>query len=172
MALITEDGSGKADAESYASVAAADAYVAARGLSGWDGLAQQQKESALILGCDYLEVTYGQSWQGCRTSPEQTLSWPRAGVVVDGRTVPSDSIPVAVIKANIEMALRAGAGEPLIADQGRQVVKEKVDVLEVTYREYSDPATRYPYVNRLLMAYLKSGTSDGASFQQVRLVRA
>lgn len=157
---------------SYVTVAEADAYVVARGLTGWDDLNNAQKESALILGCDYLEVTYGQSWQGYRTNPEQTLSWPRTDVVVEGRAVPSNTVPMAVLKANIEMALRAGAGEPLIADQGQQVVKEKVDVLEVTYQSYSDPATRYPYVNRLLMGYLKSGTSDGASFQQVRLVRA
>lgn len=156
---------------SYVTVAEADAYVAARGLDGWGDLSNAQKESALILGTDYLEATYGQSWQGRKTDPAQTLSWPRADVFVEYYPVPSNTVPMAILKANIEMALRAGAGEPLIADQGQQVVKEKVDVLEVHYREYSDPATRYPYVNRLVLAYLRSGGSDNASFQQVGLVR-
>lgn len=156
---------------SYATIVEADAYALDRGLADWASLTTDQKSSALILGCDYLEATYGHAWQGYRTNPEQTLSWPRTDVVVEGRAVPSNSVPMAILKANIEMALRAGAGEPLIADQGQQVVKEKVDVLEVHYQPYSDPATRYPYVNRLVLAYLRSGGSDNASFQQVGLVR-
>lgn len=156
---------------SYATIAEADAYAFDRGLTDWASLTTDQKSSALILGCDYLEATYGQAWQGRKTDPEQTLSWPRIDVFVDYYPIPSVTVPSAIIKANIEMALRAGAGEPLIADQGQQVVKEKVDVLEVTYQSYSDPATRYPYVNRLVMPYLRSASGD-SGFQQVRLVRA
>ena len=37
MALITEDGTGRDDAESYVTVAYADNYATAHGLSAWTG---------------------------------------------------------------------------------------------------------------------------------------
>ena len=67
------------------------------------------------------------------------------------------------------MALRAAGGETLIADQGQRVKREKIDVIEVEYQDYSDPTQRYPFVNRLLSAYLLS-SSDGG-FAQVRINR-
>jgi hypothetical protein len=167
--MIVETGAGLPDADSYASVAESDAYFATRGNTDWAALDTAAKESALILATDYLEATYSQAWLGERTSGTQALSWPRRGVMVDGFAVPANTVPVAVKKATFEMAFRASAGEPLIIDQAQRVTKEKVDVLEITYAEFSDPALRYPYVNRLLLAYIR-GSGDG-SFQQARLNR-
>jgi len=163
MALVIGDNS-------YATVAEADAYYLARGVTDWATLTTPQKESSLILGTDYLEATYSTAWQGRRTDPEQSLSWPRSDVFVEYYPIPSNTVPAAIIKAQIEMALRASAGEPLIQDQGQRVTEEKVDVLTVKYADFSDPALRYPYVNRLVMPYLASAVSDG-SMQVARLVR-
>ena len=45
--LIIETGTGAPDAESYASIAAADARCASLGLTAWAALAEADKEIAL-----------------------------------------------------------------------------------------------------------------------------
>jgi hypothetical protein len=49
------------------------------------------------------------------------------------------------------------------------VKREKIDVIEIEYQDYSDPTLRYPFVNRMLSPYLLS-SSDGG-FAQVRINR-
>lgn len=155
---------------SYVTVAEADAYFSDRANADWAALTTSQKESALILGCDYLEATYGNAWQGYRVNADQHLSWPRAEVYVEGVLISSASVPSAIKRAQFEMALRASAGEPLIADQGQRVTEERVDVLTVKYAEFSDPSQRYPYANRLVLPYLRSAVTEGG-IQTPRLVR-
>jgi hypothetical protein len=170
MAFVVETGAGLADANSYASVADADAYVADRGIAGWAALSSTVKQQSLIRGTDYLEQTYREAWRGFRVTSTQSLSWPRSDVVVDTFLVAANVVPKAVVRACIEMALRASDGEELISDLGQQIVREKVDVIETQYAEYSSPATRYPAVNRLLIPYVLSSISDGG-FAQARVVR-
>lgn len=167
--MIVEDGTGKPDANSYASVAFADAYFAARGNTDWAALATGAKESALILGTDYIEATYSQAWKGQKATAEQALSWPRAYVVIDGFDVAKNHIPPVLMNAVCELAMRASAG-PLIEDQTQRVVREKVDVIETQYADASDPQKRYPLVARML-APLTQTASDSGGFQTVRVVR-
>ena len=47
MSIVIENGAGLADAESYASVAAADARCASLGLTAWAALVEAGKEIAL-----------------------------------------------------------------------------------------------------------------------------
>lgn len=169
MAFVVETGAGVPNANSYASVSAADGYVADRGIAGWTPLTNSVKEQALIKATDYLEATYRDAWKGNRITATQSLSWPRSNVIVDGFLLPADTVPFAVEYACIEMALRAASGETLIADQGQRVKREKIDVIEIEYQDYSDPTLRYPFVNRMLSPYLLS-SSDGG-FAQVRINR-
>lgn len=165
MAIVIEDGTGLADAEAYISVADADTYFAARANSAWALLNTAAKEAALRLGADYMEAVYGERWKGARVSMTQALSWPRDGVCVNGFEVPDDVVPVAVARANAELAVRASAGT-LLADQGAQVVSETVGPISVTYAEGARQYTRYAYVDGLLAAYF-----DGSA-GQIRVVRA
>ena len=167
--MIVEDGTGKPDANSYASVAFADAYFAARNGAAWALLGTPEKEANLIQATDYIEATYGQSWKGNKATAEQSLTWPRKYVVIDGFDVASNHIPPVLMNAVCELALKAQSG-PLIEDQAQKVVKKKVDVLETTYADNSDPAKRYPMVSRMLSSLTTSAT-DGGGFQSVRLVR-
>jgi hypothetical protein len=169
MAFVVETGAGLQNSNSYASVAAADDYVAERGIAGWSGLDTSAKQQALIKATDYLEATYRDAWKGDRVTQTQALSWPRISAYVDRFLLDSNIVPQPVIKACIEMALRAAAGETLIADQGQRVKREKVDVIEIEYQDYSDPAQRYPFVNKMLAAYLKSSGDSG--FSQVSVTR-
>lgn len=169
MAFVVETGAGLSNANSYASVAAANAYYTERGNTSWGPLTTTAKEAALIKATDYLEAVYRSAWKGYRVGAAQALSWPRTGVIVDGFPVADNVVPNVVVNACIEMALRANDGE-LLADQGQRIVREKVDVIETEYAEYSDPTERYPSVSRALAPYLYSPTSD-AGFSQVRIIR-
>lgn len=169
MAFVVETGAGVPNANSYASVASADSYVADRGITGWSTLTTPDKQQALIKATDYLEATYRDAWKGNRITATQSLSWPRANVIIDGFLMDANIVPLNVINSCVEMALRASSGEALIADQGQVVKSEKIDVIEIQYQDYSDPTLRYPFVNRMLSPYLLS-SSDG-SFAQLRTIR-
>jgi hypothetical protein len=169
MAFVVETGAGLSNANSYASVSAADSYVADRGITGWASLSQTIKEQSLVKATDYLEATYRAAWKGNRVSETQALSWPRYNVVVDGFNFASNVVPLQVVNACIEMAIRASAGETLLADQGQRVRREKIDVIEVEYQDYSDPTQRYPLVNRMVMPYLISASESG--FGVTRVIR-
>lgn len=169
MAFVVETGAGLADSNSFASVAEADAYFSDRGVTAWGSLTTAVKQTSLIKATDYLEATYSQAWIGDKVSLAQALSFPRTNMVSEGFYLPSDEVPNRVVYATIEMALRASTGEVLISDQSQQIVKEKVDVIETTYSEFSDPAQRYPYVNKLLSALLNTFT--GGNFASAQTVR-
>ena len=169
MAFVVETGAGLSNANSYASVSAADSYVADRGIAGWTALSSTIKQQSLVNATDYLEATYRGAWKGNRVSETQSLSWPRYNVIVDGFNFPANVVPTQVINACIEMAIRASLGETLLADQGQRVRREKIDVIEVEYHDYSDPTQRYPLVNRMVMPYLISASESG--FAVVRPLR-
>jgi hypothetical protein len=135
MAFVVETGAGLSNANSSASVSAADSYVADRGITGWAALTETVKQQSLVKATDYLEATYRASWKGNRVSETQALSWPRYNVVVDGFNYPSNVVPPQVVNACIEMALRAAAGDTLLADQGQKVKREKIDVIEIEYQD-------------------------------------
>lgn len=169
MAFVVETGAGLSNSNSYASVAAADDYVADRGLTGWSTLTTTLKQQALIKATDYLEATYREAWKGDRVTETQSLSWPRMNVYVDQFLLDSNIVPKPVINACVEMAIKSASGATLIADQGQRVKREKVDVIEVEYQDYSDPTQRYPFVDRMLTAYLLS--SANGSFATVTVNR-
>lgn len=168
MAFVPETGAGLSNSNSYASVAQADGYFADRGNTEWAALTTTEKEQALIKATDFLEATYRSAWKGYRVTATQALSWPRVDVTADSFPIPANIVPLAVTYACAELAIRATT-TTLLADQGQQVKREKVDVLEIEYQDYSDPTERYPSVNRLLVPYLLS--SSGSGFASVRVTR-
>lgn len=155
MALITEDGTGKADAEALCTVAYADTYLSARGMTAWDALSTTEKEQALRRATDYLGQTYRARWAGYRVSSTQALDWPRNEVsrMDYPGCIDADSVPKEVRQACSEMALRAAAGE-LLADTETQVLSESVGPISVTYRAGDSKHKGYPAVERLLAPLL------------------
>lgn len=166
--LIVEDGTGKADANSYTSVSYADGFFLARANAAWAALTTEQKEAALIQATDYLDSTYIGSWLGNRSTSDQALAWPRDGVVVDGVLLASNSIPARLQAACCELANRAAVA-PLLTDESRTVVRKKVDVLETEYSPHASQQTQYPAVTNWLKPLVLG--SVGGGVQSVRLVR-
>lgn len=98
--MIVENGTGIADANSYASTSYADTYFQDRGVTGWSGTTLA-KEQWLIQATDYLET---KMYNGKRIFPEtQALSFPRDCFWVDGMTI--SGLPDAIQRATCEVAL-------------------------------------------------------------------
>ncbi|MFZ5669123.1 MAG: DnaT-like ssDNA-binding protein [Pseudomonadota bacterium] len=156
MALVVEDGTGKADAESLASVAAFKAHCDGRGLTYG---ADSAVEILLRKGTDYLGQAYHSQLAGRRVSSTQALDWPRYEVprrdVAFVDYYPSDAIPPEVVKACIEAALRADAGE-LSPDLSQAVKREKVGQIETEYQDFSTGRTTYPVIDSLMAPFLRA----------------
>lgn len=159
--IVVEDGTGLANANSYASYAGYVGYWADRGLVVAE--AQAVIEAALIKATDYLGIRY--SWRGVKLTDAQALDWPRACAY--GRPtadypcgVPLEGVPLAVVNATYELGKRALAGElapdPTVDESGQTVVssRDKVGPLE-TERTFTGGGSstfvkRFPAVDRLL----------------------
>lgn len=173
MALTVEDGTIVSGADSYITLADADAYHAARGITLWATMSEAEREQAIRRATDYMVQAYRLRWSGTRVSSEQSLDWPRnwvertdyAYLTANGSQViggafyyPSDEVPSEVQNACAELAYRGAAG-PLMADQTRQTLREKVDVIEVEYAPWAPTRTAYEAVEAMLRPFIKAGTS-------------
>ena len=171
MTIIIETGAGLPDAESYASIAAADARCASLGLTAWAALAEADKEIALRKAMIFM-ATYRTRWAGCRVFQKQALDWPRYNVVVDGFNVPSNIVPADVINACIDLAVRAGRGEDLLPDLdtgSNAIKKDKTGPLETEYfQNTTDARERFVAVDALLAPYF--GSAGGGN--SIKVTRA
>lgn len=170
MALIVEDGTGLAGAESFISVAGADAYLTSRG-SDWSSMSTTEKEQALRRATDYMEQMYRERWAGQRVTTTQALSWPRYFVPIkdasDGYSYwPSDAVPTLVANACAALALKAAAGD-LAPDVGRLKRRTKVGPLEVEYEPNTRPYTVYRSIDNMLLPFF--GGLGGLSIPVVRV---
>jgi len=159
VTLIVEDGAGLETAESYASVAQADARLASLGMTNWATLTPTEKEQALRRATVAMVQFCGGRWKGTRLYRAQALDWPRYGAEVDGHAIPSTEVPVDVRNACIDLAIKAAAGD-LNPDIERAVKREKIGPLETEYSDYSPQSTRYRALEQALSGYLRgSGAS-------------
>lgn len=159
MAIVVEDGTGLEDANSYASYADWTAYWADRG--GAPAGVQADVEAALVKGADYLGLKY--RWRGYRLTSAQALDWPRMYVYREtyaGGCELIEGVPVEVVRANIELAKRALAGEltpdPTVDATGQVVTskRDKVGPIE-TERTFSGASSAtfvkpFPQVDRMV----------------------
>lgn len=150
MALTVETGSGSSTADALVSLAGCNTYHAALGNSDWTGT-DADKEAAIRRATAVL--SHGFSWAGLRShGRSQALAWPRSGCVdAEGYGIASDTIPVEIIDACCEIALREivspGSVVPDVTPS-EAVKREKVGSLEV---EYVGAATS-PAAHRPVMA--------------------
>lgn len=158
MALVVEDGTGLSTAESFISVADAEARLDSLGDTTFAAKTTAEKEAALRIATEYMEQLYRLNWKGTRKERLQALSWPRYDAVVDGFTIDSDIVPTEVANACADLALKS-LTETLAPDLERGVKREKVGPLEVEYDTASPQAKRYRAVNNALAAFLKGSSA-------------
>lgn len=131
MALIVEDGSIVANANTYASDSAYTAYASQRGITiGADATA---REAELINAMDYIE-SHRDKFKGYKVSQNQSLQWPRQGVYIDQYLFASDAIPQELINAQIEAAIAVSSGTSIKKTGDYQNVQsESIGDLSVSY---------------------------------------
>jgi len=107
LALIIEDGTGKADANAFASFESVSSYAQWRGgqiKAAWDKLDEQGQIAVII---DFTQLLQHVEWEGRRTySERQALAFPRTGLYHrdTGLVVAQDEIPSFLIEATGEGA--------------------------------------------------------------------
>jgi hypothetical protein len=181
LTLIKEDGTGKADANSYADVADGNAYHDGHlYATAWTGATDDQKAVALVMTTRLVDAEY--QFGGVKTSDEQALSWPRYRCPDPDRDpmarigwlqiwenwLPENAVPKNVAAATCELAREllvvdrtaapAGEGLKYYNDAGKQTGYDKAD-------------TR-PVIPKLVQAMLaKLGSRSNAKSGAVKLVR-
>lgn len=135
MAFVVEDGTGKPNATSFVTVAAADAYWADRAGSAWAGYSTPAKEAALIAASDYLRNEQRYRWVGTKKTATQSMPWPRVDAVErNGPAIPDTVVPWQVQEAAAILGDRTATGEDLQPDLAAQAVtSETVGPISVTY---------------------------------------
>lgn len=181
MPLIVEDGTMPDGANSYVSLADADAYLVQRGLwetTPTDGgeATTSKKETAIIRAFDVLNTL---KWKGNVADWQRTIAWPRENVPMPGpkkkgseepEFLPSDIVPGAVVQAQMELAaLVYGGLNPLApVERGGKVISMSestkegdLDVIggdsksySVTYSDSAPVETYLPAVYGILTPFL------------------
>lgn len=139
MALVVEDGTGLSNADSYVSLADAEAYFAtmpASVIAAWTGLSTDaEKENLLKYATRILDQKA--RFKGARTVSSSSLRWPRTGAVdCDGSPAASNTVPRPIVSAVCEIALwcaTPGQGPNTVSSkQGIESIT--ADVVSVTFR--------------------------------------
>lgn len=150
MSIIVENGSIVANANSYVSVADADAYFSARNNTTWSAYSTAVKEAALLYACRWLDSRY--EWPGRIADKTQRLSWPRHyAEESEGRDIDPDEIPECLVEAQCEAAAaHALEGLNEILARGGAISAVTVDVISVTFAASAAAGRTFPYIDSLV----------------------
>lgn len=168
MSILVEDGSGLVGANSYASEDDGDNYCEDRALTNWTDNTTGDKEGALIRASAALDAIYRTRYPGVRLKGrDQGLEWPRGATTsststtiipvldAEGNEIPSDEIPIEVIQATIELAVRElvtpGSAMP---DVERLVKRVKAGSVEVEYAGNASDRTNFNIVDSIMSSLI------------------
>ena len=135
-----------ATSNSYVDLAEADAIAANLPFAAeWAALTDEEKTDGLIVATRWLETL---SYGGERCTTTQRLKWPRKGAECDGQVSDCSSIPYAIKEAEVILAHQynldpksfpgfgGSAGDSTPA--GTYIKRQKIDVLEIEYDQFSE----------------------------------
>ena len=154
MALIIEDGSGVANANSYVTAAQWDAWATARGIS--HSHSTSKIEEFILTAMDYIEA---QNFLGRKATNAQSLQWPRTEVYIDSYSVNSDEIPNQLKNALYEVTRTVADGNFALSARGRQTTQEKIGEITVTYKNNASMNKETPAVTSALRKITKSANA-------------
>lgn len=161
MAIVAEDGTGLATAQTYATVQRLKDYAKARGITLPSG--NTDLETMLAAGWDAM---LGLDYQGERLTRDQAGDFPRTGVCIDGFDYDSDELPPLLLDAQCVLAIesRTTKLQPTIAaDAAGPVIEKTVDVITTKYAPSGRGNTK-PIITKaqdLLRKLLRSGGGTG-----------
>jgi hypothetical protein len=161
MALIIEDGSIVANANSFTTVVECRAYCDPRGLV--IPADDAEVEILLVNAADYL-FTVETDFQGDRVDPTQVLPFPRETVILYGADI-SGTIPQILKDAQSRIAFDAVANTLQATGAGRVTKKEQVDKVGVEYAEdgVSNPQAQLTAALTILKPLFNESAGSGAN---------
>ena len=174
LVLIKEDGSGKADANSYASVVDGDAYFDGHlYATPWTAATAGQKAASLVMATRLIDSQY--QFGGGKQNDQQALQWPREGCrdpdatkTADGY-LRNDTVPRGIVDATCEMARELLITDRTSAPPGEGLKYQNVGADQTGY---SKSDTR-PIISHVAQAMLtKYGTLVRGKSGAVPLIRA
>jgi hypothetical protein len=147
VALVVEDGTGIATANSYVTLAEVATYHTDRNNTSWGSASTASQTAAVIDATRYLDTEF--SWDGgMRVSSTQALLWPRK-MMYDMEGFALSGIPTVLKNAACELALVV-LTEDILAAQDRETKSETVGPISVVYTAGASPRKKYPFIRRLL----------------------
>lgn len=156
MALIVENGTGLADAESYITVAELKSFCTSRGYS-LAGSSDTVLEQRLRQAATYIDTIL--RYKGSKLSSGQALEFPRESLTDDAGLAVA-GVPRRVKQAAGELAYKALA-EALYQDleRGGKVVSESVGPISTTYADDAPGGKVWTLAHNLLAPYVR-GNKD------------
>jgi len=193
LTLVKEDGTGRVDANSYASVADGDAYFEGHlYATAWTAATSGTKAAALVMATRLVDTQF--QFNGYKAHETQALQWPRERCPDPDRNlvtsslqspvlssfVPNDEVPAGVASAVCEMAREllivdrtaAPPGEGISSTQTSSATHDSAGgSSSQSSTTYSKEDTR-PIMSRVAQAMLaKYGALIQGGNGSVRLVR-
>jgi hypothetical protein len=155
LVLIKEDGTGKVDANSYASAADGDAYHDGHlYATAWTAATTGNKEKALVFATRLIDSQY--QFGGTKVTETQALQWPRencrdldAGRWT-GSVIKSNIVPPAVVQATCEMARELIIVDRTAAPAGEGLKYQNISADQTGY----DKNDRRPIISHVAQAML------------------
>lgn len=145
MALIIEDGSIVANANSYVTAQEFEDWMDARAYQ-CEG-SQSKKEQHILKAMDYIESL---NFMGIKYTKDQPLQFPRDRLFIDGYSVEANEIPKELKEAVYNAAKADHDGDLGIHPVERQTVKEKIGDIEVEYKSNSSMTRQTPGLSNAL----------------------
>ena len=134
------------ESNSYVTLADADTIAGNMPFyAEWDATTDEDKTIALIVSTNWLETL---DYVGDRCAATQNLKWPRQNASCDGVLASCAAIPFKIRQTEVMLAMAyirnpssfpdtGGGGS--VAPTGTYVKRQKLDVLEIEYDEFSNP---------------------------------
>jgi hypothetical protein len=175
LTLVKEDGTGRSDANAYASLLDGDAYHDGHlYATAWTAASNANKEKALVFATRLIDSQY--QFNGTRSKSTQALQWPREDCRDpdadgwNGGTVASNAVPKAVVEATCEMARELLIADRSAAPTGEGIIATWTDTGGT---KYAFPEDKRPIISHVTQAMLtKFGTLIKRKGGAVKLVRA
>lgn len=176
LTLTKENGSGLADANSYASVADGDSFHDGHlYATAWTGATTDQKSTALVMASRLIDAEY--QFNGVRATDAQAMAWPRyrcpdpdrdSRLLLGGNWLPENQVPKNVSAATCEMARELLLADRTAAPTGEGLKYHNESGSQTGY----DKTDRRPIISAVAQAMLaKYGSLVKSKSGAVRLVR-
>lgn len=169
MPLVVEDGTGKANADSYVERSLVSDYWTARADGAFAAAASDDlRDAAIRRATQFIDAQWGDRFKGTRLVEGQALEWPRYGVTTrEGWAV--SGVPTQIVQATAELAKLALAG-PLAGSGAQAPAPSKSSLESLTAGSVSmsfatalkpalevDHADKFYLVGRILRPLLNGG---------------